>query len=209
MSLQVFSAGSNDSRLISRGHSTIGIGYKCGHVEGTSIPIGSRGNSSQGSSGSSTGNDSSIDASMSLQVFSASSSNSRLIGRGQSTIGIGHKGGHVEGTSITIGSRGDSSRGDSSQGSSSSSTGNDSSIDTSMSLQVFGAGSSNSRLIGRGHSTIGIGHKGGHMEGTSITIGSRGDSSQGSSGSSTGNDSSIYTTMSLQVFSAGRSDSRL
>merc|ERR1711970_1217083 len=150
----------------------------------------SRGDSGQGSSSSSTGNNSSIDTSMSLQVFGAGSSNSRLISRGHSTIGIGHKGGHMEGTSITIGSRGDSS-----QGSSGSSTGNDSSIDASMSLQVFSAGSSDSRFIGRGHSTIGVGHKGGHVEGTSITIGSRGDSSRGSSSSSTGNDSSIYTTM--------------
>merc|ERR1719309_440782 len=130
------------------------------------------------------------------------SSNGGLISRGHSTIGMGHKGGHAERTSIAIGSRGDSS-----QGSSDSRASNDSSIDTSMGLEVFSTGSNNSGLIGGGHSTIGVGNQSGHVERTSITIGSRGNSSQGSSDSRASNDSSIDTSMGLEVFSTSSNDS--
>merc|ERR1719290_412236 len=42
VSSQVVSTSSNDGRLISRGHSAVGVGDQGGKMEGTSVAIGNR-----------------------------------------------------------------------------------------------------------------------------------------------------------------------
>merc|ERR1719402_167003 len=106
MGSQVVSTSSNDGRLISRGHSTIGVGNQGGEMQGTSIAIGNR--VSQGSSnrGNNRGSNmgcshnrgsssisipSAIGSELGGQVISTGSCNGRLVNGGHSSIGVGLK----------------------------------------------------------------------------------------------------------------------
>merc|ERR1711962_281816 len=123
----------------------------------------------------SRGIDTSIDT-LGSKVVSTSSSNSRLISRGHSSVGVGNKGGDMEGSRVGIGSnswgssnnRGNSRSSIVSVGSDSWSGSDDrgsSSIGTVSGSKVVSTGSSNSRLISRGHSSVGVGNKAGNMDG--------------------------------------------
>merc|ERR1711921_18282 len=97
---QVVSTSSNDGRLISRGHSAVGVGDQGGDMEGTCITITIASSMVVGSTGVDTSNNT-----MGSQVVSTSSNDGRLISRGHSTVGVGDQGGEMEGTSIAIGNR--------------------------------------------------------------------------------------------------------
>merc|ERR1712002_429581 len=97
---QVVSTSSNDCRLISRGHSAVGVSDQGGDMEGTSITITIASSMVVGSTGVDTSNNT-----MGSQVVSTSSNDGRLISRGHSTVGVGDQGGKMEGTSIAIGNR--------------------------------------------------------------------------------------------------------
>merc|ERR1711887_502596 len=128
MGSQVISTSSNHGRLISRGHSAIGVSDQSGDMEGSSIAIGNRvsqrssnrGNNRASNMASSNNRGSSAitssivvgstginttDNTMGSQVVSTSSNNSRLISRGHSAVGVGDQGGKMEGTSVAIGNR--------------------------------------------------------------------------------------------------------
>merc|ERR1719347_1728247 len=106
-------------------------------------------------------------------LLSTGSSNSRLIDRNNSTIGVSNKlGVQVEGASISIG--GSISSRSSSKGNSWSSCKywGLSSIDSSLGGKMLSTGSSNSRLINRGDSTIGVSNQSRESsKGGSISIG--------------------------------------
>merc|ERR1719312_56392 len=143
-------------------------------------------------------------------VISTSGSNSGLINRDNSTVGVGNQTSiRSISSSIVVRSRGiDTS-------------------DNSLGSKVLSTGSSNSRLISRSHSSVGVSNKGGDMEGSSISIRSRGSSNNGSSGNSgsssnngssssidgggsyNGGSSSISSVLSDQVVSTGSSYGRL
>ena len=189
------SSGGNNSGLISRSDGTVGVGNQAGHMDGSSS-IGSgdsrdgssdgRGSSDGGSSCNNRGS-SSVDSTTSIgslilgsKVLSSGSNNSRLISRGHSAIGVGNQAGDMDGTSITV-SRSISSSSDGSSGNRSSGIGSSRSIQTSsigslsLGSKVLSSGSNDSRLISRGHSTIGVGNKAGDMDGaSSITMVGRG-----------------------------------
>ena len=103
---QVVSSGSNDGWLISRGHSTVGVGNQGGKMEGTSIAIGNRvsqrssnrGNNRGSNMGSSNNRGSSsitissaIGSKLGGQVIRTGSCNGRLVNGGHSSIGVGLK----------------------------------------------------------------------------------------------------------------------
>jgi len=172
---EVVSTGSSHCRLVNRDNSTIGVSNQGGDSsKGASIGgrgvcsyrasgIGNSWGSSIGSNRSSSNNWglSSIDSSLGGEVLSTGSSNSRLINGNNSTIGVSNKlGVQVEGASISIGR---------SIGSRSSSIGNSwsscndrglGSIDSSLGGKMLSTGSSNSRLINRSDSTIGVSNQG-------------------------------------------------
>jgi len=243
---EVVSAGSSNSRSVNRHNSSVRVGNKASKG-GRGGSVGNRGSSnSRGSSignswgrsnsgSSSIGNSwgssnngslSSIDSSLSGEVISTGSSNSRLINRGDSTIGVSNQlGVEVQGSRVAIG-RGIGSWGSRICGNSwgSSNNGSLSSIDGSLSGEVISTGSSNSRLINRGDSTIGVSNQlGVEVQGSRVAIG-RGISSWGSSignswGSSIGGNSwgssnnrclsSIDGSLSIKVISTGSSNSWL
>merc|ERR1719244_425606 len=134
-----------------------------------------------GNQGRDTSKWTSISSSLGSNVFSTSSSNSRLINRNNSTIRMSNQlGVQVKGTRVaiagSIGQRRSSKRGSSKDRCSSS-------ISSSKSSNVISTGSSNSRLINRNNSTIRMSNQlGVQVEGTSITI--AGSISQGRGNSS-------------------------
>jgi len=260
---EVVSAGSSNSRSVNRHNSSVRVGNKASKG-GRGGSVGNRGSSnSRGSSignswgrsnsgSSSIGNSwgssnngslSSIDSSLSGEVISTGSSNSRLINRGDSTIGVSNQlGVEVQGSRVAIG-RGigswGSSIGGNSGGSSignswgSSNNGSLSSIGSTLGGKVISTGSSNSRLINGGESTVGVSNQlGVEVQGSRVAIG-RGIGSWGSSiggnscGSSIGNSwgssisgnswgssnnrclSSIGGSLSIKVISTCSSNSRL
>merc|ERR1719312_900719 len=111
---KVLSTGSNNSRLISRSHSSVGVSNKGGNMEGSSISIRSRGSSNNGSSSNSrsSGNNgssssihrggsynwgsSSISSILSDQVVSTGSSYSGLISGDNSSVRVGNKAGDMD-----------------------------------------------------------------------------------------------------------------
>merc|ERR1712106_566915 len=118
---------------------------------------------------------SSIDNSLSGKVFSTGSSNSWLINRDNSTIGVSNElSVEVEGASVSI------------VGSISSMCSNRGSYywglgskESSLGIEVFSTGSSNSWLINRNNSTIGVSNElGVEVEGARVAVG-RGISSRG------------------------------
>jgi len=171
-SSKVISTGSSHSWLISRDHSTIGVGHQMSvQVQGTSIAIASsigvgRGSNSQrGSSITNLSNrgSSSIGSSLGNKVVSTSSSNSWFISRDNSSIGVSHKVSvQVERSTVAIASSIRVGRGSNSQrGSSITNLGNrcSSSIGSSFGNKVVSTGSNNSWLISRNHSSIRVGHQ--------------------------------------------------
>merc|ERR1719347_2465280 len=112
-------------------------------------------------------------ASLGDEVLSTGSSNSRLINRDNSTIGVSTQlGVQVEGSSISIVRSicsWSSSIGNSWGNSNNWGLG---SIDSSLGGEMLSTGSSNSRLINRGNSTIGVSNQGrDSSKGASISIG--------------------------------------
>merc|ERR1711974_578174 len=97
---QVISTSSNNDRLISRGHSTVGVSDQSGNMEGSSIAIAITSSMVVGSTGIDTS-----DNTMGSQVVSTSSNDGSLISRGHSAVGVGDQGGKMEGTSVAIGNR--------------------------------------------------------------------------------------------------------
>jgi len=208
---EVVSTGSSHCRLVNRDNSTVGVSNQGGDSS-KGASIGGRGIGSNRSSsicnswGSSIGSNrssssnwglSSIDSSLAGEVLSTGSSNSRFINWNNSTIGVSNKlGVQVEGSSISIG-RSIGSRSSSIGNSRGSSIGSDrsssnnwglGSIDSSLGGKMLSTGSSHSRLINRGDSTIGVSNKlGVQVERASISegrsIGSRSSSVSNSWGS--------------------------
>jgi len=235
---EVVSTGSSHCRLINRHNSSVGVSNQgrdssnWASIGGRGSGVGDRGgsncrSSSIGNSWSSSNNWglSSIDSSLGGEVFSTGSSNSRLINRHNSTIGVSNKlGVQVEGSSVSIGG---------SIGSRSSSIGNSrssshnwdlSSIDSSLGSKVLSTGSSNSRLVNRGDSAIGVSNQlAVEVERTRVTIG-RGIGNRGSGvgsdgwGSRVGNSwgrsqnwglGSIECPLGIEVFSTSSCNSWL
>jgi len=217
----VVSTSSSNSRLINRDNSTIGVGNQTsiGSIS-SSIVVRSR------------GIDTSIDT-LGSKVVSTGSSNSGLISRSDSTVGVSNKGGDVEGSAVSISGSsnnrgsiisnswgsGDNRGGSNNRGSSS--------ISGTLGSKVVSTGSNNSRLISRGHGSVGVGNKAGDMEGSTVGISgsiggsssndrgsiissnNRGSSSNnGSSGNNRGS-SGISSTLSSKMISTGSSNSRL
>jgi len=229
---EVVSAGSSNSRSVNRHNSAVRVGNKASKG-GRGGSVGNRGSSN--SWGSSIGNSwgssnngslSSIDSSLGGEVISTGSSNSRLINRGDSTIGVSNQlSVEVQGSRVAIG-RGISSWGSSIGGNSWGSSNNRclGSIEGSLSIQVISTGSSNSRLINRCDSTIGVSNQlGVEVQGSRVAIG-RGIGSWGSSignswgssicGNSWGSSNnrclgSIEGSLSIEVISTGSSNSWL
>jgi len=220
---EVFSPGSSHCGLIHRHNSSVGVSHE------TTI----------GNSGGSTGIDSAID-SLGEEVVSAGSSNSRSVNRHNSSVRVGNKA-SKGGRGGSVGNRGSSNSWGSSIGNSwgssignswgSSNNGSLSSIDSSLGGEVISTSSSNSRLINRGDSTIGVSNQlGVEVQGSRVAIG-RGISSWGSSignswGSSIGGNSwgsssivewagnsqrcsSIELSLGSEVLSLGSGDSWL
>jgi len=154
------SAGSSHSRLISRDHSSVGVGNKVGvQVQGSGISMGhNRGDgSSQGSSNNGgSHNGGSVDTSTtSGEVVSTGSSHGRLIKGDHGSVGMSHQlGVQVQGTSVPMDNGGSNSWGSNGWGSDGgscdsrgSNNGSSSSIGGLLSSEVFSTPSSNSRLI--------------------------------------------------------------
>merc|ERR1711970_798471 len=92
VSSQVVSTSSNDGRLISRGHSAVGVGDQGGKMEGTSVAIGNRVSQGSHNRGSNIISISSaIGSKLGGQVISTGSCNGRLVNGGHSSIGVGLK----------------------------------------------------------------------------------------------------------------------
>jgi len=166
---EVVSAGSSNSRSVNRHNSSVRVGNKASKG-GRGGSIGNRGSSNSwgssiGNSRGSSNNGSlgSIDSSLGSKMVSAGSSNSWLVNRGDSTIGVGNQlGVEVERARVAI-SWGISNRGSSIGGNSWGSGVGDSwslrSIDSALCIQVISACSSNSWLINRHNSSIGVGNQ--------------------------------------------------
>merc|ERR1719391_1027913 len=194
---KMVSTGSGNSRLISRGHSSVGVRDKSGDMERSTVRSNNRGSDRQSRSSSSyNGGRSSINSTLSGKMVSTSGSNSRLISRGHSPVGVRDKSGDMERSTVSSNNRGSNrnSRG------SSSYNGGRSSIDSSLGSKMVSTSSGNSRLISRGHSSVGVRDKSGDMERSTVSSNSRdGGSNNGSSNRS----SSIDSTLSSKMFSTG------
>jgi len=198
----VVSTSGSNSWGVYGDNSTIGVSDKASKRSRVSS-IGNRG-SREGNSRSSGKNWglSSIDNSLSGKVLSTGSSNSWLINRDNSTVGVSNKlSVKVEGASVSIvgsiSSRGSSignsgGRREGSHRRSSICSNRGSyywglgSKESSLGIEVFSTGSSNSWLINRDNSTIGVSNElGVEVEGARVAVGggisSRGISSRDSS----------------------------
>merc|ERR1719347_1602678 len=165
----LLSTGSSNRRLINWNNSTIWVSNKLGvQVEGARISI-ARG---IGSRSSSIGNSwsscnywglGSIDSSLGGKMLSTGSSNSRLINRGDSTIGVSNQSRESsKGGSISIGGSIGSRNSSVAKGGSSSKRGsscNSYRSRSKLSDEVLSPGSSHSRLINRSHSSVGVANK--------------------------------------------------
>lgn len=168
---QVLSTGSSNSRLISRGHSTIGVSNQGGDVKGTRVAVGNRrshsgdtssiGNGSNSRGSSCIGNRGSqiVSISLSGKVLSTGSNHGRLISRGDGTVGVSDQAGDVERARVAIGDRGSHGNGGSISiiGSLNTNSGSSSIGQGSLQGEVLSTGSSHSGLIYGNHSTVGIG----------------------------------------------------
>jgi len=157
---EVVSAGSNNSGLVSGGHSSVGVGNQAGDMEGTAVAIsGSIGGSgsddgSSNSVGSSdnrgsgnNGSSGSIDSALGGKVVSTGSGNSGLIDGGDSSVGVGLE--SVESRGVSV----------SSSVSISSAVGVGRGIPSELGGKMVSLGSSNGGLIKGGHSSVGVGLK--------------------------------------------------
>ena len=150
----MFSTSCGNGGLINRHDGAVGMGHQPIEAGGIAASNGS----------SSRGVNTAVDSAMGGQVLSTSRDNSRLISRHHSTVGVGHQLGIVEGSSVgwCIGEL----RGSDQRLSNSSSV--NASVSSTMGSQMLSASSSHCGLISGHHSTVGVSHQLGIMEGSGV-----------------------------------------
>jgi len=161
----VVGTGSLNSGLIDGDNGTVGVGNKAVAVAGT-VAVRSNGSSSVESASKATSGS---------EVVSTGSSNSRLVSRDDSSVGVGHQVGvQVQGAGVAVpGSRNSSNRGSNSGSSDDGSgdgNGSNGGVLGSSGGKVVGTGSSNGRLINRDNGSVGVTNQVGvQVEGARVT----------------------------------------
>ena len=218
---EVISTSSLDSGLVNGDNGTVGVGNKAVAVA-SAVAVRSH---------SSSGVESTSKAASSSEVVSTGSSHGRLVGRDDSTVGVGDQVGvEVQGARVAVAdcrdggdgrgsgnSRGGDNR--SGDGRGSNSNGSDGSVLGVPGSEVVSTGSSHSGLVDGDNSTVGVTDQlGVQVEGAGVAIASSVDGSSSDGRGSNGRGSGISnpsiaksstTTTSSKVVSTGGGNCRL